>query len=188
MKKSVPEVTFKYRVRTDGKPITFVDDTNGDANPFEFKDVTTDDIFKDRRVIVFSLPGAYTPTCSTYQVPGFEKMYNDFKNQGIDEIYVLSVNDTFVMRRWMIDQGVKNIKFIPDGNGEFTEGMGMLVDMSAVGFNKRSRRYAMVVNDGEIEQMFVEPDSTAQNPDPYGESSPESVLKYLFEDTIAELT
>jgi len=188
MKKLVPAVTFKYRVRTDGKPITYVDTTNGSENPFEFKDVTTDDIFKGRRVVVFSLPGAYTPTCSTYQVPGFEKAYQDFKNHGIDDIYVLSVNDTFVMRRWMIDQGVKNLKFIPDGNGEFTEGMGMLNCMRVVGFGPRSRRYAMVVNDGEIEQMFIEPDATAQNPDPYGESSPESVLKYLFEETIAELT
>ena len=175
----VPSVTFKYRVRTDGHPITYVDTTNGGDNPFEFKDITTDEIFADKKVIVFSLPGAYTPTCSTYQVPGFEKMYNDFKDQGIDEIYVLSVNDTFVMRRWMIDQGVKNLKFIPDGNGEFTEGMGMLNCMTAVGFGNRSKRYAMIVNNGVVEKMFVEPAATDNDPDPYGVSSPETVLEYL---------
>jgi len=185
---TVPQVTFKYRVRTDGKPITYVDTTNGGENPFEFKDVSTDEIFAGKTVVVFSLPGAYTPTCSTYQVPGFEKAYDQFRNHGVDDIYVLSVNDTFVMRRWMIDQGVENLKFIPDGNGEFTEGMGMLNCMTAVGFGNRSQRYAMIVKDGVIEKMFVEPDSTANDPDPYGESSPESVLEYLFEETVAELT
>ena len=179
----VPQVTFKYRVRTDGHPITYVDTTNGGANPFEWQDVTTDEIFANRRVVVFSLPGAYTPTCSTYQVPGFEQHYQEILDLGIDEIYVLSVNDTFVMRRWMIDQGVQNLKFIPDGNGEFTEKMGMLVDMSAVCFGKRSRRYAVVVNNGVVEKAFVEPASTAENPDPYGASSPESVLAYLQDYT-----
>lgn len=175
----VPQVTFKYRVRTDGHPITYIDTANGGANPFEWQDVTTDDIFAGRRVLVFSLPGAYTPTCSTYQVPGFEQQYQEICNQGIDEIYVLSVNDTYVMRRWMIDQGIKNLKFIPDGNGEFTEKMGMLVDMSAVCFGKRSRRYAVIVNNGTVEKAFVEPDSTPEDPDPYGASSPESVMSYL---------
>jgi peroxiredoxin len=175
----IPSVTFKYRVRTDGKPITYVDNNNGNANPFEFKDITTGDIFNDKRVVVFSLPGAYTPTCSTYQVPGFEENYDAIKEMGIDEIYVLSVNDTFVMRQWMIHQGCKNIKFIPDGNAEFTEGMDMLNCMTAVGFGNRSRRYAMVVNDGVIEKLFVEPMATEEDPDPYGETSPESVMKYL---------
>lgn len=177
--KTVPQVTFKYRVRTDGQDICYVDPNNGGANPFEWKDVTTDDIFKGKRVIVFSLPGAYTPTCSTYQVPGFEAMYDQFKEKGIDEIYVLSVNDTFVMRRWMIDQGVKNIKFIPDGNGEFTDGMGLLIDMSAAGFGKRSRRYAMVVEDGVVQHMFIEPEASENDPDPYGVSSPENVLENI---------
>jgi len=182
----VPDTTFKYRVRTDGKPITYVDTTNGGANPFEFKDVSTDDIFKNKRVVVFSLPGAYTPTCSTYQVPGYEDHYSDILAQGVDEIYVLSVNDTFVMRRWMIDQGVKNIKFIPDGNAEFTQGMGMLNCMTAVGFGNRSRRYAMVVDNGVVEKMFVEPEATDNDPDPYGVSSPETMLEYLTTEKVAE--
>lgn len=174
----VPQVTFKYRVRTDGQPITYVDTTNGGENPFVFKDVTTDDIFAGKKVIVFSLPGAFTPTCSTRQVPGFEEMYEDFKRKGIDEIYVLSVNDTFVMRQWMIWAGVEKLKFIPDGNGDFTHEMGMLIDMSSVGFANRSRRYAMIVNDGVIETLHVEPERSANNPDPYGESSPENVITY----------
>lgn len=176
---TVPQVTFKYRVRTDGKPITYVDTTNGGENPFVFKDVTTNEIFEGKRVLVFSLPGAYTPTCSTYQVPGYEANYEKFKEQGIDEIYVLSVNDSFVMRRWMIDQGVQNIKFIPDGNAEFTNGMGLAEDMTDVGFGVRSHRYAMIVNNGVIEVMFVEPEASADNPDPYGVSSPETLLEYV---------
>jgi len=184
----VPDVTFKYRVRTDGKPITYVDTTNGSENPFEFKDVTTKEIFAGKTIVLFSLPGAFTPTCSTYQVPGYEEHYKHFKNVHVDEVYVLSVNDTFVMRKWMIDQNIKNIKFIPDGNGEFTEGMRMLNDMSVVGFGKRSKRYAMVVKNGVIEKMFVEPDSTPDDPDPYGVSSPETVFEYLLKEKVAGLT
>jgi peroxiredoxin len=177
----IPEVDFKYRVRTDGKPITFVDNANGDANPFEWKTVPTSDIFNGKRVVVFSLPGAFTPTCSTYQVPGFEGMYEQFKAQGVDDIYVISVNDTFVMRKWMIDQGVKNIKFIPDGTGEFTEKMGMLVCKDHVGFGNRSWRYAMVVDNGTITNFFEEPglNQTGDDDDPYGETTPEAVLEAL---------
>ena len=168
----VPETTFKKRVR---------DESIGGDNPFKWQDLTTKELFSDRRVVVFSLPGAFTPTCSTYQVPGFEDNYWTIRKDigNIDEIYVLSVNDTFVMRKWMIDQNVKNIDFIPDGNAEFTKGMGMDIDMSAVGFGTRSRRYAMIVNDGVIEKMFIEPDATEDDPDPYGVSSPESVMEYL---------
>jgi peroxiredoxin len=177
---SVPSVTFKYRVRTDGKPITYVDNTNGSENPFEWQDVTSEDIFSNKRVVVFSLPGAFTPTCSTYQVPGFEKLYNEIKAHGVDEVYVISVNDTFVMRKWMIDQRVKSIKFIPDGTGEFTEKMGMLVCKDNLGFGDRSWRYAMVVNNGVVEQTFIEEGKQDNCPtDPYGESSPQNVLNYL---------
>ena len=168
---SVPEVTFKMRVR---------DESIGGDNPFKWQDVTTDDIFSGKRVLVFSLPGAFTPTCSTFQVPGFEQNYETFKEAGIDEIYVISVNDTFVMRKWLLDQNVCKIKFIPDGNGEFTRKMGMLVDKSNLGFGYRSWRYAMVVNDSVIEKMFVEPGfSDNCESDPYGESSPPSIMAYL---------
>jgi peroxiredoxin len=171
MMKRVPDVTFKVRVR---------DESIGGDNPFKWIDVTTEEIFSKRRVVVFSLPGAFTPTCSTYQVPEYEDNYWTIRTDlGIDEVYVISVNDTFVMRKWMIDQQVKNLKFIPDGNAEFTKTMGMDIDMSAVGFGTRSRRYAMVVNDGTIEKMFIEPDATEEDPDPYGVSSPQTVMEYL---------
>lgn len=186
----VPQVTFKYRVRTDGHPITYVDKTNGSANPFEWKDVTTDDIFKGKRVLVFSLPGAFTPTCSTYQVPGFEENYDRIKDLGIDEIYVISVNDTFVMRKWMIDQEIKNLKFIPDGSGNFTRRMGMLIDKSHLGFGMRSWRYAMVVDDGVIEKWWEEPginDEGTDN-DPYGETSPENCISCLIDEDTKEKT
>jgi len=176
----VPQVTFKYRVRTDGHPITYVDTTNGGANPFDWKDVTTEDIFAGKRVVVFSLPGAFTPTCSTYQVPGFEEHYDAIKQMGVDEVYVISVNDTFVMRQWMISQGVEKLQFIPDGSAEFTQKMGMLVCKDNLGFGNRSWRYAMVVNDGVVEQAFVEPGMEDNCPtDPYGVSSPETVVAYL---------
>ena len=177
----VPDTTFKYRVRTDGKPITYVDTTNGGDNPFDWKDVTCSDIFKDKRVVIFSLPGAFTPTCSTYQVPGFEELYDQIRDSGVDEVYVVSVNDTFVMRKWMIDQDIKNIQFIPDGNGEFTQRMGMLVCKNHVGFGNRSWRYAAVVTDGVVEKWFEEPgiNDCGEDDDPYGETDPKKVLEYL---------
>ena len=169
--KPVPNVTFKKRVR---------DESIGGDNPFKWIDVTTKDIFLGHRVVVFALPGAFTPTCSTYQVPGFVEQREAIKAHGIDEIYVLSVNDTFVMRKWMLDQDAfGKIDFIPDGNAEFTEQMGKAIDMSVVCFGKRSRRYAMIVDNGVIEKMFVEPEATEDDPDPYGISSPENVMAYL---------
>jgi peroxiredoxin len=131
-------------------------------------------------VIVFSLPGAFTPTCSNQQLPGYEKQADVFKDHNIDEIYCVSVNDSFVMNAWATDQKLENVKVIPDGNGQFTQEMGMLCQKRDKCFGERSWRYAMIVNDGEIEQMFVEPgkkDDSAE--DPYGMSSPENVLKYL---------
>lgn len=167
----VPQVTFKTRVR---------DESIGGDNPFKWQDVTTDDIFKNRKVLVFSLPGAFTPTCSTYQVPSFEENFEKFQDYGIEDIYVLSVNDTFVMRKWMLDQGVEKIKFIPDGSGEFTRKMGMLVDKDNLGFGMRSWRYAMIVKDGKVTDWFEEPGFSDNCPDdPYGETSPDNILGYL---------
>ena len=167
----VPNVTFKTRVR---------DHMIGGDNPFKWRDVTTKEIFGGRRVVVFSLPGAFTPTCSTYQVPGFEDNYETIRSLDVDEVYVISVNDTFVMRKWMMDQGVEKIKFIPDGNGEFTRQMGMLVGKSNLGFGPRSWRYAMVVDDGVVEEWFEEPGRCDEcEEDPYGETAPEKVVDYL---------
>lgn len=147
----------------------------------EFVFKSTNDLFTNKKVVIFSLPGAFTPTCSTYQLPGFENQYNDFKQAGIDEIYCVSVNDAFVMNAWANMLGINNVKVIPDGTGAFTDSMGMLVDMSAIGFGKRSRRYAAVINNCAVEKMFVEPLASETDQDPYGESSPETVMTYLKE-------
>ena len=172
MRNIVPQVTFKTRVR---------DESIGGDNPYRWQDVTSDEYFKNKRVVVFSLPGAFTPTCSTYQVPGFEQNYDRIRNCGIDEVYCISVNDAFVMNKWAQDQQVVNIKMIPDGAGEFTRMMGMLVYKPKQGFGMRSWRYAMIVNNGVIEQMFEEPgiNNSSSDSDPYGQSSPEMVLQYL---------
>jgi len=168
--RKVPTITFKTRVR---------DESIEGPNPFRWEDKTTDDYFKGKRVILFSLPGAFTPTCSTYQLPGFENNYKEFKSLGIDEIYCMSVNDAFVMNAWSNSQSIFNVKVIPDGNGHFTEGLGMLVGKYNLGFGKRSWRYAAIVNDGIIESWFEEPGySNECETDPYGESSPENLLNF----------
>ena len=167
----LPEVTFHTRVR---------DESVGGPNPYRWQDVTTADYFAGKRVILFSLPGAFTPTCSTYQLPGFEKGFPDFAAQGIDEIYCLSVNDSFVMNQWAKAQGLTNVNVIPDGSGEFTRRMGMLVRKDNLGFGLRSWRYAAIVNNGVIEAWFEEPGLMDNCPeDPYGVSSPENVLAWL---------
>jgi len=173
MSQTVSNTTFAFRqgdeAPTDGGcPI---------GGEFVFK--STLDLFANKRVVIFSLPGAFTPTCSTYQLPGFENQFNDFKHAGIDEIYCVSVNDAFVMNAWADILGITNVKVIPDGTGAFTDSMGMLIDMSAIGFGKRSRRYAAVIDNCVIEKMFVEPAASEADQDPYGESSPETVIKYL---------
>ena len=170
---SLPEVTFRTRVR---------DEAVGGPNPFRWQDMTTADYFAGKRVVLFSLPGAFTPTCSTYQLPGFENGFADFAAEGIDEIYCMSVNDSFVMNKWAQDQGLKNVKVIPDGSGEFSRRMGMLVRKDNLGFGLRSWRYACVVNDGVIEAWFEEPGlSDNHGEDPYGVSSPETVMAWLKE-------
>lgn len=169
----IPSITFHYR-EGDEAP-----EDGGCPIGGEWVRKTTDDLFGGKRVLVFSLPGAYTPTCSTYQLPGFEENYDTIRNMGIDEIYVASVNDGFVMNAWADYLGIKRVKVLPDGNGEFAESLGMLVDMGVVGFGKRSRRFAAVIDDGIVEKGFVEPEPSEGNPDPYGESSPENVMAYL---------
>lgn len=130
--------------------------------------------------MLFSLPGAFTPTCSTYQLPDFERLYTAFKDQGIDEIYCVAVNDAFVMNAWGKGQGVENIKLIPDGSGEFTRKMGMLVAKDNLGFGMRSWRYAAIVDDGQIEAWFEEPGySDNCETDPYGETAPQNILAAL---------
>lgn len=142
----------------------------------EWVDVNSEQLFAGKTVILFSLPGAFTPTCSSSHVPRFNQLAPMFKAQGVDEIVCVSVNDAFVMNEWKRDQHADNITFIPDGNGEFTEGMGMLVDKNDLGFGKRSWRYAMLVQDGVVEKMFVEPDEPG---DPFKVSDADTMLEYL---------
>ncbi|MFC7292185.1 peroxiredoxin [Hirschia litorea] len=169
--RQVPKVTFHTRVR---------DESIGGDNPFRWEDKTSDDFFKGKKVVLFSLPGAFTPTCSTYQLPDFEKLFPEFQAKGVDAIYCMSVNDTFVMNAWAKGQNLKNVSVIPDGSGEFTRKMGMLVNKDNIGFGARSWRYAAVVNDGKIEKWFEEPGFEDNcGDDPYGESSPQNVLKNL---------
>ena len=173
IKKQVPFVVFRTRVR---------DESIGGDNPYRWQDMTTDDYFAGKRVIVFSLPGAFTPTCSTYQLPDFEKLFPRFEELGIEAIYCVSVNDTFVMNAWARDQGLENVQVIPDGSGEFTRMMGMLVKKDNLGFGMRSWRYAMLVDDGHIEESWVEPgleDDAAG--DPYGLTSPQNILETIVE-------
>jgi glutaredoxin-like protein len=154
----IPEVTF--RVRRD----------------HEWVDVTSESIFKDKTVVVFSLPGAFTPTCSSTHVPRYNQLVPTFTQYGVDEVVCVSVNDTFVMNEWKKDQNADNVIFIPDGNGEFSAGMGMLVDKDDLGFGKRSWRYSMLVKDGLIEKMFIEPDEPG---DPFEVSDADTMLDYI---------
>lgn len=174
LKTLVPSVTFKTRVR---------DDSIGGDNPYRWEDVTTWDLFAGKRVVLFSLPGAFTPTCSTYQLPGFEEKFAEFKALGIKDIYCVSVNDAFVMNAWAKAQKIKKVKVIPDGSGKFTRKMGMLVHKDNLGFGERSWRYACVVNNGKIEKWFIEPGAEDNCPvDPYGETAPENILNWLKEN------
>jgi thioredoxin-dependent peroxiredoxin len=143
----VPEVTFKTRVR---------DESLGGDNPFKWQDLTSSEIFNNKKVVVFGLPGAFTPTCSSTHLPGYEKMYDQFLSKGVDEIYCLSVNDAFVMYQWSKNLNISKVKMLPDGNAEFTKAMGLLVKKENLGFGDRSWRYSMLVDNGVITELFVE--------------------------------
>lgn len=154
----VPEAVFK--TRRDG----------------QWVEISTDDLFKGKTVVVFALPGAYTPTCSSTHLPRYNELASTFKAHGVDDVVCLSVNDAFVMSEWAKSQEAGNITMIPDGNGQFTEGMGMLVDKSDLGFGKRSWRYSMLVRDGVIEKMFIEPEKEG---DPFEVSDADTMLRYI---------
>ena len=167
----VPDVTFKTRVRNEALE---------GSNPFEWKDLTTSEIFDGKKVVVFSLPGAFTPTCSTSHLPKYEELYEEFIAQGVDTIICLSVNDAFVMYQWGLAQGAKNVFLLPDGNGEFSRKMGMLVDKSNLGFGMRSWRYSMLVENGEIKKIFSEAGfSDNAGSDPFEVSDAETMLNHL---------
>lgn len=150
-------------------------------NNHQWQAVSTNDIFNHKTVIVFALPGAYTPTCSSSHLPRFNELAPVFKDNGVDEIVCISVNDTFVMNEWKKDQEAENITMLPDGNGEFTNSMGMLVSKNDLGFGNRSWRYSMLVKNGVIEKMFIEPEVDG---DPFEVSDADTMLNYINTDAI----
>lgn len=167
----MPQVTFKTRVR---------DESVEGSNPFRWHDLTTDDVFKGKNIVIFALPGAFTPTCSSTHVPGFESKYDEMKALGVDEVVCLSVNDAFVMYQWKKHLGVEKVFMLPDGNGDFTKGMEMMVKKNNLGFGDRSWRYSMHVVDGVIKKMFIEEGKTDNyGPDPFEVSDAETMLAYL---------
>lgn len=169
----VPQVIFKTRVR---------DESIGGDNPYRWQDVSSDDIFKGKKVVVFSLPGAFTPTCSSTHLPGYEAKYDELKGLGVDEVYCISVNDAFVMNQWAKNLGVSKVKLIPDGSALFTKGMDMLVKKDDLGFGDRSWRYSMYVVDGEIKKVFSEEGFSDNCPtDPFLVSDVDTMIKYLKE-------
>ena len=167
----VPQVVFRTRVR---------DESIGGDNPFKWEDKTTEEYFKSKTAILFSLPGAFTPTCSTYQLPDFEKLADQFYDKGIDAIYCLSVNDAFVMNAWGKSQNLENVQLIPDGSGEFSRKLGMLIAKDNLGFGMRSWRYAAIIKDQIITHWFEEPGfSDNHGQDPYTVSAPQYVLENM---------
>ncbi|KKD00042.1 MULTISPECIES: glutathione peroxidase [Photobacterium] len=158
---AIPQVTFRTR--------------QGD----QWVDVTTDELFSNKTVVVFSLPGAFTPTCSSSHLPRYNELASVFAAHGVDDILCVSVNDTFVMNAWKADQDAENITFIPDGNGEFTKGMGMLVQKNDLGFGDRSWRYSMLVKNGVVTKMFIENDEPG---DPFNVSDADTMLNYIAPD------
>ena len=164
---TVPEVTFRAR------------DDQG------WVELTSEQIFKGKRVVLFSLPGAFTPTCSATHLPRYEKLAPLFRAEGIDDIICVSVNDGFIMHAWAKDQDVHDVRLLPDGNGDFTRGMGMLVEKQDLGFGDRSWRYSMLVDDGVIEKMFIEPDVPG---DPFEASDADTMLRYINADAVVPET
>ncbi len=171
MNTTIPTVVFKTRVR---------DESIAGDNPFRWQDVSTADIFSGKRIVILALPGAFTPTCSSTHLPGFDEKYQQFMDQGVDEVYCISVNDAFTMFQWGKNLGIKNVKMLPDGNGDFTRGMGMLVKKENLGFGDRSWRYSMLVEDKQIIKIFSEPGKINNCPDdPFIVSDVDTILNYL---------
>ena len=171
VKTTVPNVIFKTRVR---------DESVEGPNPYRWQDVTTADIFDGKRIVLFALPGAFTPTCSSTHLPGYEAKYDEFKSLGVDEVYCLSVNDAFTMFQWGRHLGIEKVKLLPDGSAAFTRLMGMLVRKDNLGFGDRSWRYSMLVEDGQITALFAEPGMSDDCPtDPFEVSDADTMLNHL---------
>ncbi len=169
----VPDVTFKTRVR---------DESVGGDNPFRWQDLTSAEIFNGKKVVLFALPGAFTPTCSSTHAPGYEASYDEFKQLGVDTVICLSVNDAFTMYQWAKNLNVSKVFMLPDGNAEFTRAIGALVKKENLGFGERSWRYSLYVEDGIIKKAFIEPGFTDNCPtDPFEVSDAQTMLAYLKE-------
>jgi len=162
---------FKNREGSKVPQVTFHTRRN-----HEWIDVKTDEVFKGRTVVLFALPGAFTPTCSSTHVPRYNQLAPVFKQHGVDDVICISVNDAFVMNEWRDEQKAFDVTFLPDGNGDFSRGMGMLVPKSDLGFGERSWRYSMLVRDGVIEKMFIEPDVPG---DPFEVSDADTMLAHV---------
>ena len=174
---NTPDVTFKTRVQTDEQP------------GFAWKDLTSKEIFGSKRVVVFGLPGAFTPTCSSTHLPGYDAAAKEIKDLDVDDIYCISVNDTFVMNSWFTSLGVQQVRPLPDGSGEFTRKMGFLVNKDNLGFGMRSWRYSMVVTDGVVEKLFIEPGfSDNAEGDPFEVSDVNTMIEYLTEKQQSKLS
>lgn len=169
--KKVPSVTFKTRVP---------DNAVSCPNPYRWQDVTTDELFKGKKIVMFSLPGAYTPTCDSAHLPGYEAKYDEFKILGIDDVYCFAVNDAFVMNAWGKKLEISKVKLIPDGSGFFTKGLGMLVKKDNFGFGERSWRYSAYIEDGIIKKAFIEAGFSNDCPtDPFEVSDASTMLAWL---------
>ncbi|MHA1536945.1 MAG: peroxiredoxin [Alphaproteobacteria bacterium] len=167
----VPNTTFKTRIR---------DEAVEGSNPFRWQDVRSEELFGGKKIVLFALPGAFTPTCSSTHLPRYEALYDEFKAQGVDEVICLSVNDAFVMYQWGKHLGADKIRLLPDGSGDFTRRMGMLVKKDNLGFGMRSWRYSALIEDGEITKLFCEPGIGDDCPgDPFEVSDADTMLAYL---------
>lgn len=171
MTKIVPDVVFKTRVR---------DESIGGDNPFRWQDISTEDIFKNKKIVILALPGAFTPTCSSTHLPGFEEKYQQMIDQGVDEVYCLSVNDAFTMFQWSKNLNIEKVKMLPDGNAGFTRGMDMLVKKENLGFGERSWRYSMLVENKAVVKIFCERGKSDNCPDdPFAISDVDTMLAFL---------
>jgi peroxiredoxin/glutaredoxin len=159
----IPEFTFKT------------------INNGNWKNISSSEIFKNKKIIILALPGAFTPTCSTSHLPRYDELYKTFISEGIDDVYCLSVNDTFVMNAWLSELGIKNIKALPDGTGAFTNMLGMLVNKDDLGFGHRSWRYSMIVNNGVVEKTFIEKEVEG---DPFDVSDADTMLNYINPESV----
>ena len=175
--RKIPSVNLQTRVKTKNVKKS---NSKSNKNSYKWKTISTNNLFKNKKSVVFSLPGAYTPTCSNSHLPDYEKKYNELKKKGVDEVYCVSVNDPFVMHNWKNKHNIKNIKMIPDGNGSFTKQMGALVKKNNLGFGDRSWRYSMLIDNGKIIKIFSESNiSNNHKSDPFKVSDVNTMINYI---------